>query len=122
MSFDLCVLSAKRPLTREEAAEAYSRLADDTNAAVLEADERIGLFLAEITARWPQIDDVPEEDEDECPWSVEFDQSPAHIISCIRWDRAERVYRVYVEMAMRHGLYVYDPQEDELHSPPEDPS
>ena len=74
-------------------------------------------FVAEITARWPQIDDVPDDEVDECPWNVQFDQSPAHVASTIAWSRAEEIHPVYIETARRHGLYVYDPQDDRVYEP-----
>jgi hypothetical protein len=119
MSFDLAVLSAKRPLNPEAVGQIYVQLCEepDTWATLLEPDERVDAFVTETTTRWPQIDDVPEEEVDDCPWNVAFDQSPAHAISCISWSRAEEVAPVYIEAALRHGLYVYDPQEDRLFAP-----
>jgi len=116
MSFDLAVLSGKKPLSSDGAGEIYAQLCESpgTWPTLLEPDERIDAFVLEITTRWPQIDDVPEEEVDDCPWNIAFDQSPAHAISCISWSRAEEVFPVYVETALRHGLYVYDPQEDRL--------
>lgn len=83
----------------------------------VDRDERIEAFVADITARWPQIDDMPEEDVDECPWNVAFDQSPGHVISAIAWSRVEEVVPVFVETAHRHGLLVFDPQADALYAP-----
>ena len=119
MSYDLAVLSAKRHLTPEDAAEAYERLCEEEDAmALVEPDGRIDAFVAEITARWPEIDDVRDDDIDGSPWNVAFDRSPGHIISAISWDRVDEVMPIYIETALRHGLYVYDPQEDFLHAPP----
>ena len=119
MSFDLAVLSGKKPLKQEDAGGIYVQLCEepDTWSNLLEPDERVAAFVHEITTRWPQIDDVPEEEVDDCPWNVAFDQSPAHAISCIAWSRADEVFPVYVEAALRHALYVYDPQEDNLLAP-----
>ncbi len=119
MSFDLAVLSGQKRLIPADAGQIYVQLCEepDTWSDLLEADDRVAAFVDEITARWPQIDDVPEDEVDDCPWNIEFDQSPAHAISCIAWSRAEEVAPVYLEIALRHGLYVYNPQEDKLFAP-----
>jgi len=114
-------MSGRRPLSREEGGRIYALLGEEPWDELLEPDERVAAFVREITDRWPQIDDVPEEEVDDCPWAVEFDQSPAHVISCISWSRAEEVFPVYVETALRHGLYVYDPQDERLFAPEEPP-
>ena len=73
--------------------------------------------MAEITSVWPEIDDWLDEDVDECPWNASFDLSPAYVISPISWERADDVVPVYVETALRLGLFAYDPQEEELLRP-----
>jgi hypothetical protein len=98
-------MSGKRPLSGEEAGRIYEVLGEEPWDDRLEPDEGVAAFVREITARWPQIDDVPEDEVDDCPWAVEFDQSPAHVVSAISWSRAEEVFPVYVETALRHGLY-----------------
>ena len=118
MSFDLAVLSGKRRLTHEDAADAYERLCDEDDPDVVEPDERIDAFVEEVTGRWPEIDDLPEEEVDDSPWTVALDRSPGHVLATISWDRVDEVAPVVVEVALKHGLHVYDPQEDELHAPP----
>jgi hypothetical protein len=59
---------------------------------------------------------VPD-DVDDCPWNVAFDESPAHVITAIAFSRADEVAPVYVDTALRHGLYVYDPQDDKVYRP-----
>jgi hypothetical protein len=119
LSFDLAAFSGTRPLTRERVVDAYVRLSDDPDGwkVLLEADPAVEAFVAEISARWPQIDDVPNDEVDDCPWNVAFDQSTAHVSSAIAFSRADEVAPVYIDAAVRHGLYVYDPQDDKVYAP-----
>jgi len=118
VSFDLAVLSARQPLDPERAAETYARLAQgEAWDGLLRSDPRIDDFVREITRWWPQPDDVPVDEVQQCPWTIGFDVSPAHVISAIAWSRADDVAPVYIESALRHGLNVFDPQAGVLHSP-----
>jgi hypothetical protein len=122
MSFDLAILSAAKPLDPDAASEAYHRLAKgEAWAGVLAADPRIGDFVKDITGRWPQPDDLPEEQLDSCPWVSSFDITPASVWTGIQWNRAGDVGYAVIETAKRHGLYVFDPQEGLLHSPGRQP-
>jgi hypothetical protein len=115
MSFDLAVFSAAAPLTADEAREVYLRLSDEDDwSQWLKEDERVDRFAREIRQRWPDIDDLPEDEVDASPWSVGFDVSPAHMIVSFVWSTADEAVPAFIEMARRHGLYVFDPQEDVL--------
>lgn len=118
MSFDLAVFSSVRPLEPAQAADIYKRLAaGESWDRLLERDPRVADFVREITRRWPQIDAVPRDEIESCPWSVEFEISPAHVISALIWSRVEDVAPVYIETALKHGLNAFDPQADTLYSP-----
>ena len=72
--------------------------------------------MKEITALWPQVDDLRGDDVDGSRWSVAFDVSPAHVISAILWAHVDEVVPIYLETALNLGLNVYDPQASLLHS------
>lgn len=118
VSFDLAVFSAVRSLTADEARDVYVRLGDGEDwTAMLEADERVDQFADEIRARWPDIDDLPDEEVDDSPWSIGFDVSLAYMIVSFVWSRVDDAVPSFVEAAKKHGLYVFDPQEDALQLP-----
>ena len=119
MSFDLDVWYSSRPLTVAEADEHYSAFRGNGNGDGQAAtDERLTRFVDELTSRYPQIDDVADDEIDACPWSLAFDLSPTHVRMPVMWTRAEEIAPVVMELAERHGLVCYDPQSRKVHLPP----
>ena len=112
MSCDFGILSLERRLTNQEASNLYGALCDGDTSGVV-ASSSIDAFYSELTAKHPELDDVPEEDIDNtdlCPWSIAFDRSPGHlIISCV-WPKADYVYGLVAELARKHNLALFSPQ------------
>ena len=81
----------------------------------------VGAFYDELVATHPEIDDIPEErvdDHEYCPWSIAMDRSPGHVVMCCVWSRADYVRTFVGELAAKHGLVLYDPQEATVTFPP----
>lgn len=112
MSCDLGILSLDNIVSNQEASKLYVALCDGEISGVIPSPA-IDSFYKELTAKHPEIDDMPEEeidDTDLCPWSTAFDRSPGHlIISCV-WPKADYVYELVTELARKHGLAIYSPQ------------
>jgi hypothetical protein len=123
MSCDFAVWHTSRRLNNDEADRLYGELCDGITAGVF-PHPAIDQFYSELTARYPEIDDVPEDrvdDMDYSPWSCSMDRSPGHlIISCI-WSKADEVSRLIRELARKHGLSVFDPQMGKIFYP-DDPT
>jgi hypothetical protein len=114
MSFDLGVWYPDRPLSSAEAGQRYARLCEGDTTGLLE-HAAVQAFYDELVAEHPEIDDIPEEridDHEYCPWSIAMDRSPSHVIMCCVWSRAEYVREYVGNLAAKHGLVLYDPQED----------
>jgi hypothetical protein len=117
VSFDLAVLSATRPLTADEARDAYHRLAAGEEwSAVLEPDEHIAQFVSALSARWPDLDTLPESHLDASPWSNGFDVSPAHVLLNMRWSSPDDVVEFCEVTATKLGLNLFDPQDETLYA------
>jgi hypothetical protein len=117
VSFDLAVLSATRPLTADEACNAYQRLlSGEVWSAVLPPDDGIAQFVAALSARWPDIDTLPESQLDASPWSNGLDVSPAHVLLNMRWSSPDAVIQFCEETAARLGLNLFDPQDGTLYA------
>ena len=101
-----------------QAAERYIALGAG-NLAGVEANHAVAAFLSELTRQYPQMDDVPEDQIDDCPWSAAFDVSDGHIILPIAWSRCVEMAPVILALAEKHGLMVYDPQSDNVFLPPQ---
>ena len=112
MSFDLCVWYPQNRVSDREAGKLYARLCESDTSGVV-PNPAIEAFYAELTARHPEIDVVPEEkidDHDYSPWSCALDRSPGHVIMSCVWPKAEHVHQLVQDLARKHGLALYDPQ------------
>src|SRR3954470_16900853 len=119
MSCDHAVWFPRRRLSSAEAGTLYRALCDGDSSGTQE-HPAIEAFHADLVARHPQIDDVPQEQVDDldlCPWSIAFDRSPGHIIMCCVWSKADYVNGLLRSLADKHGLALYDPQAGQIHYP-----
>ena len=119
MSCDHAVWFPSRRLSDEAAGELYVRLCEG-DASGLVANPAVDAFYEELTQLHPQIDDVAEErldDKDHCPWSIAFDRSPAHLVMCCVWSKADYVSGLLRALARKHGLALYDPQSERVWYP-----
>ncbi|HEY4951619.1 MAG TPA: hypothetical protein VIH88_14885 [Candidatus Acidoferrales bacterium] len=114
MSFDLGVWYRDKRLANKEAGELYVRLCDGDASGVVQ-NPAIEEFYAELTAKHPEIDKVPNEtidDHDYSPWSCKLDRSSGHLIMCCVGPKATDVYRLVEDLARKHGLALDDPQSE----------
>ena len=113
MSFDLGVLDFDDKPTSDEVEQRYELLCDGADDGQAPS-ERIDAMLAECIRRWPGETD---EEFDESPWSswpLENQRTAAGLVVNIRWGAAEEMRSQWQEMAERHGLVLYDPQEGDV--------
>jgi hypothetical protein len=119
MSFDLGVWYPQTRIANKEASKLYVRLCDGDTSGVV-PNPAIDAFYAELTARHPEIDAIPEEkvdDHDRCPWSCRLDHSPGHVIMSCVWPKATCVGQLVESLARKHGLAIYDPQSNRVTYP-----
>ena len=111
MSFDLGVFYTEKPHSDEEATMRFVAYCEEENlTAFIEPSEKVASFLQELTTQYPQIDDWPEEDISNCPWSIAFDVSAGHVLMPMVFSKAEEMYSVIAALAEKHGLVCVDPQ------------
>ena len=116
MSYDLGVWYPQKRIHNEEATELYVRLCDGDTSGV-DPNPAVDAFYAELIARHPEIDTIPEgkvDDHDYCPWSCKLDHSPGHVIMSCVWPKASYVHKLVKDLARMHGLALYDPQSEEV--------
>ena len=119
MSCDLAVWYPQKRIRNEEATELYLRLCDGDTSGVA-PHPAIDAFYADLTAKHPEIDRIPEEkidDHDYCPWSCKLDHSPSYVIMCCVWSKASYVHELVQGLARKHGLALYDPQSERVTYP-----
>jgi hypothetical protein len=117
MSYDLGVWYASRPITLKKAEDFYDRILDD-DLKELEPHSGIQAFLTELTSRYPQIQDWNDDDIDNCPWSIAFDQSDRPVILCMAYSRTKELVPFIENLASKHDLVCYNPQSSRVKYPP----
>jgi hypothetical protein len=117
MSFDLAVWRENAPVTAPDAAKTYEQLRGGSRAGVA-SDSRVAAFYAQLTRRYPEPDALDERSRDSSPWAAALDVSPAHVIMAIVGSRAGELIPFVRELAARHELVCFDPQQEVVHQPP----
>lgn len=121
MSYDFAVWFTPRRLTRDEADRLYAELCDGITTGAV-AHPSVDDFYSELTAKHPELDDVPEDridDMDYSPWSCSIARSPGHVIASCVLSKADKVWRLIRELGRKHGLAVFDPQRGKVFYPDE---
>ena len=119
MSYDLAVWYPHELLSDEEALLIYRNICKE-DISQLRPHPSIRAFYDELASLHPEIDDVPEDKSEEfdfSPWSVEHDYSDRHIIMSSVWSKADYVNKLVRELARKHELAVYNPQEYRIYYP-----
>lgn len=118
MSFDLYVWREAQPITAEQADRICHHLAEG-QAGVVEPDDGVRAFHEELTARFPDLESLTDEEMETSPWSMSPEGMPTCVITTIRWPRAQELAAFVIDLAERHGLVCYNPQDRTVHNPAE---
>ena len=109
MSFDLMLLDPDSAPTSEQI---YQILESDESMAPL--SRRMRAAIDECASRWPGAGRA---DSPWASWPL-ADQTASSVIEInIQNEYADDMLPALVEIAGRHSIVLYDPQEDELHLP-----
>jgi hypothetical protein len=111
MSCDYCVWHCDPLPDAETAATTFEALCEEDDS-IVNAHPSVADFYHELIAIHPELGNLPENEIDETPWSCSFQRSPGYIIMNCRWDFEEYCYKLIKELAIKHGLCLYDPQSD----------
>lgn len=116
MSFQLGVWQAEKPLSLGAAGELFDRVAEGKEPDLRPAPA-MKAFFNQLLLRYPTLDNWPSEDVTECPWEEQPRFNPQYIIFTLLPAHSEQLEAVIVDMALEHGMTVYDPQTPDLHMP-----
>jgi hypothetical protein len=117
MSFDLAVWHSDTPLSANEAQSLYLKLCNQEWIPT-EENAAVEAFYQELCRTYPEIDTLPEDQVDDCPWSCAHDRSGLHIIMSMSWGkRTDKVALLIIELARRNGLVCFDPQGPDVYLP-----
>lgn len=117
MSFQLGVWFSDKPVSLGGAGEAFDLLFDGKPAG-LRPHAGVKAFFNQLVKRYPSLDNWPSEDLDDCPWADPPEYRPTHVLLSLLDEFVEPLEAVVVDLALEHGLLVYDPQTPDLHLPP----
>jgi hypothetical protein len=107
MSFDLTFWYEDDRSTPEEAFRIYDQLTDG-ETGVVAASAAIDEFLADVVSVYQ---DLTEENMEESPWAAPLYRTPECVIANIAWSRHKEVNDVLIDLANKHGLTTYNPQD-----------
>lgn len=106
MSFGLIFWYEAVPPSVERATDVYFRLSDD-EAGVVADNPRVDEFFSEVTSMYG---DLTLENED-APWTSVLYHTPACVIAQISWSRSREISSVLIDLAKKHNLTAFDPQD-----------
>lgn len=101
--------------TEKDASRIYGQLCK-SDTSVVEPSPKVDAFFEELSRLHPDLNDLPDDDADNSPWSCGFDKSAGHLIVSCRWSRADEIAELIENLAEKHKLVFYDPQSDEVTS------
>jgi hypothetical protein len=117
MSFYLGVWNSPTAISDDEAATRYREL-DDEKPIEPEFDEHVYAFCSDLANLFPDVEMVPEDELDACPWASGIDIAADHVILSIQLEQAPKVIGQIVSLAAQHELVCFDPQAGKVYLPP----
>ncbi len=129
MSFDLIAFLAQGPLSSADADAHLNCLAERDRARCRELNRDARLprirprppldaFYEDVVRRYPDLDNLPDEDLDRSPWSVGLlGPWDDHIDLNISSPARPEVAKFVTSLALSHGVFVLDPQFGVVYTP-----
>lgn len=109
MSYDLAVWYADSMITSQEGTATYRALCDGEQTSAI-AHKAIAEFLADLVRIHPEISSLHHADAEGSPWTHDFERSDAHVLLCMKWSWADKIWPAVARLASEHGLVCYNPQ------------
>lgn len=117
MSFYVGVWKSETAISDEEAAARY-RLLSTERLVQPEFDERVYAFCYRLTDLYPEVEMVPEDELDTCPWACGLDVSGDRVIMAIQPEQCEKVVPQVLALAEQFELVCFNPQAVRVYLPP----
>lgn len=117
MSFYLGVWKSLTAISDHEAARQYHMLSDGKSAHP-KFEARVYAFYLRLTDLYAEIEMVPEDQLDACPWAGSIEMSGSHVIVAIQSHQFEKMRRQIQALSEQHDLVCFDPQTGKVNLPP----
>lgn len=117
MSYDVAVWDGARPADDEQALHEYEVLWERYEDAGEPPSQRILDYIASLTARYPDLTDLPDEDVDDSPWAdgpLTGNVMGPFFYFALVYSMVDEVLPFIAATARRHGLVCFDPQRRRL--------
>jgi hypothetical protein len=118
MNLNLAVWHPERAVSLQEAADLYHKLRAQELQPTAQYPN-VYAFYNELTSRFPEVENVAEEDLDNCPWACSLDRSGMHIIMGILESApvAAEAVNVILDLAKKYRLACFDQYNQHLYLP-----
>jgi hypothetical protein len=117
MRFYLGVWNSPTAISDDEAAARY-RVLNSEKPVAPEFDSHVYRFYLRLTSLYPEVEMVPEDDLDSCPWACGLDVTGDHVIMAIQPQQTEQVVPQILALAAQEELVCFDPQSGKVRLPP----
>jgi hypothetical protein len=116
VSLHFAVWHSEKAISDQEAADLYLKLYEQRRTPI-EQHIDVYSFYNELAARCPEVDMVPEEQLENCPWACAHDRSGFHVIMSVLDEKADEAVPLIRELAEKHGLVYFDAQSNTVQLP-----
>ena len=117
-SIEFVIWFSRKKTSPEQASRIHAQLSEG-DTSVVEPNDAIADFVRELTKRYPQIHECPDDKPELCPWTSPFHVSAGHVLIRLsathRW--AGEAYETLRDLAARYGLTLFKPQSHMVHTP-----
>jgi hypothetical protein len=117
MSLYLGVWNSPTAISDDEAAARYFVLNSEKSVEP-EFDAHVYTFYCRLIRLYPEVEMLPEDDLDSCPWACGLDVTGDHVIMAIQPEQSEKVVPQILALAAQEELVCFDPQSGKVHLPP----
>jgi len=117
MSFYLGIWNSPTAISDNEAARQYLALGDE-KPVQSKFDSQVYAFYCRLTALYPEVEMVPEDELSACPWDCSIDMPGGHVIMAIQFERSQEILPQVVSLAEQYALVCFDPQAGRVYLPP----
>ena len=117
MSFYLGVWNSPTAISDDEAAARYLALSVEKSAKP-EFNDQLYSFYCRLTSIYPEVEMVPEDELDSCPWSCGIDVANDYLVMAIQPEHSDKVVPQILALAAQNELVCFDPQAGKVYLPP----
>ena len=117
MNFYLGVWNSPTAISDDEAAARYLALSEEKSVEP-DFDSSVYNFYCGLINLFPEVETVPEDELDSCPWACGIEIGADHVIMAIQIEQAQKIIGQIVSLAAKYELICFDPQAGKVYLPP----